>query len=424
MIFYIIYLVLSPGIWILLHTVGWLVPKIRNHLTHQYPTLLKVKHKIAQDRRRVVLFHAASAGEFEQLKPVLKKMDRSKYLLVQSFFSPTIFAKESKSPLFDTCCYHPFDFPWSAWFFFKLIKPDYYIITRHDIWPNHVFIAKKMGIQVVLINANLHERSARLKIVSRSANRWVFSLFDKILTGSQRLKENLKILAPEEKIHIVGDTRFDQVMERKSDNHRQLLPDTFLTSQNIIFGSVIPSDKEIIARTISDYFPQGISSLETKNMRLIIVPHETDEETLQLWENVLLSQNINSVRFDDFDGLQDSRAVIVNTVGILADLYKYASIAYVGAGFGAGVHSVIEPAVHGCVVVFGPNIHILDEAVDLFKEKIGFMVKTNEDFARLLTMLENLDILKSYQEKTLHYVKSRPLSSHRIISLIFGENEN
>ncbi len=281
-----------------------------------------------------------------------------------------------------------------------------------------------MGIQVVLINANLHERSARLKIVSRSANRWVFSLFDKILTGSQRLKENLKILAPEEKIHIVGDTRFDQVMERKSDNHRQLLPDTFLTSQNIIFGSVIPSDKEIIARTISDYFPQGISSLETKNMRLIIVPHETDEETLQLWENVLLSQNINSVRFDDFDGLQDSRAVIVNTVGILADLYKYASIAYVGAGFGAGVHSVIEPAVHGCVVVFGPNIHILDEAVDLFKEKIGFMVKTNEDFARLLTMLENLDILKSYQEKTLHYVKSRPLSSHRIISLIFGENEN
>ena len=227
MFFYLIYLVISPWIWILLHTVGWLNPKIRLHLIQQYPILFRAAKSIKINKKTVVIFHAASAGEFEQLKPILRKMDRNKYLLVQSFFSPTIYNKESDSPLFDICCYHPFDFPWSAWIFFKMINPEYYIITRHDIWPNHVLVAKQLKINVILINANLHNNSYRLKPISKNANRWIFSKFDKILTGSDRLKENLKILAPENKIHVTGDTRFDQVLERKNLNSSQLLPDSF-----------------------------------------------------------------------------------------------------------------------------------------------------------------------------------------------------
>jgi len=419
MVFYIIYLVLSPGIWILLHTVGWLIPKIRTHIIHQYPALISARRKIHDDNRRVVLFHAASAGEFEQVKPVLKRMDRTRYLLVQSFFSPTIFYREYGSGLFDICCYHLFDFPWSAIIFFRTLLPDYYIITRHDIWPHHLFIAKRLGIQVILINANLHDRSARLHPFSQSANRWLFSQFDTIFTGSSRLKANLLKLVPEPKVVITGDTRFDQVLERKNENHRTVLPNSFLRSQNIIFGSVISSDIAIIHETLGRYFMQGTDSLIEKNRRLIIVPHETDDETLNEWKSMLISLNMKPIRWAEANPLTDTRVLLVDTVGQLADLYKYASIAYVGAGFGAGVHSVIEPAVYGCVVVFGPNIHILDEAVNLYQENIGVMVHSANDFIGLLIQLEDANSLKSYQEKTLHFVKSRPLSSERIISHIF-----
>ncbi|MFQ6611295.1 MAG: 3-deoxy-D-manno-octulosonic acid transferase, partial [Fidelibacterota bacterium] len=314
--------------------------------------------------------------------------------------------------------------PWSAWIFFKLIKPKYYIITRHDIWPNHVFIAKQLKIQVILINANLHDNSHRLKPMARNANRWIFSKFDKIFTGSERLKKNLINLAMEDKIYVTGDTRFDQVLERRNLNTTRLLPDSFSTSINLIFGSVIASDLEIISETITQYLPEGNSSLVEKNYRLIVVPHETDEETIKLWEDMFKQKNIPSIRYSDADHISNSRAVIVDTVGKLADLYKYGDISYVGAGFGAGVHSVIEPAVYGCVVIFGPNIHILDEAVEMHTEKIAYMVKTFDDFVSLLMMFENQDQLKLCQKKTLHYVKSHPLSSMRIISHIFNDEQN
>ena len=139
---------------------------------------------------------------------------------------------------------------------------------------------------------------------------------------------------------------------------------------------------------------------------------------------MLARKNIHFIRYSNAGDLNESRAVIVDVVGILADLYKYGDIAYVGAGFGAGVHSVIEPAVYGCVVIFGPNIHILDEAVELFEENIGIMVKTFDEFVRTLEMLENTLTLKSYQEKTLQFVNSHPLSSMKIMSHIFNDEQN
>ena len=105
--------------------------------------------------KELIIFHAASAGEFEQLKPILSKVNRDKYYILQTFFSPTVYNAEHQNSLFDSCCYHPFDLPFSALIFFYHFKPKKYIITRHDLWPHHIIISNLLQIQSILINANL-----------------------------------------------------------------------------------------------------------------------------------------------------------------------------------------------------------------------------------------------------------------------------
>ena len=127
-------------------------PKIRKHLINQKSTWLLANNNIKKNAlgRKVVLFHAASAGEYEQLIPILKKVDREKYFLILSFFSPTIYELEKNNLLVENVVYLPFDFPWSIIKFYKLINPAYHITTRHDIWPNLINISNKLGIYNIL----------------------------------------------------------------------------------------------------------------------------------------------------------------------------------------------------------------------------------------------------------------------------------
>ena len=142
-----LYWLLFPILWIFLPVFAIVNPKIRHHWLHGRVSIKSARIKIQLDTksRTVVLFHAASTGEFEQLQPVLKKIDRSRYFILISFFSPTVFKPEKDTPLADAVCYHPFDFPWSALLFFRRLNIQYYIITRNDLWPSHLFIANTIG---------------------------------------------------------------------------------------------------------------------------------------------------------------------------------------------------------------------------------------------------------------------------------------
>jgi len=423
MLIYLLYLIFSPIIWLLVQLLSIFNYKIREHLTAETKTWKSVQSIIdkKQNGRKIVWFHAASAGEFEQLKPILKQMDRDRYFLLQTFFSPTIFSKEKSSDFFDAVCYHPFDFPWSAIHFLKRFKPHYYIITRHDIWPNHLYFAKILGIKTYLINANLHDKSARLKFGLKQFNKWLFSKFDLILTGSERLKQNLTKLVIPSSIIVTGDTRFDQVIERKNATAHEFLPTSIFETKNIIFGSIIQSDYDVVFGALGNFYPDGDKSLQDKKHRVIIVPHEIDEDTLTHIETLLGKVNMSSERYTNINGRIKTNAIIVDTVGILADLYKYANLAYVGAGFGAGVHSVIEPAVYGCAISFGPNIHILDEAIEMYEQNIGTIVYNQAEFIDFLKLIDEKENLEVIQEKTRKFVYSSQNASKKIIETIFGE---
>jgi len=420
---YITYLVLMPVLWVLTLLAGALNRKIRTRLLQQSSVRRKALAKVRRDRgaRTLILFHAASAGEFEQLKPVLARIDRERYFILQTFYSPTIFSEEQDSDYFDAVCYQPFDFPWSVSRFFRDFEPRTYVITRHDIWPNHVFFARRMGIRTYLINANMYASSGRLKWPILGFNKWLFGNFDMIMTGSESLRTSLSLLVDPEQVAVTGDTRFDRIVERKTGQREMHLPEEMLETENVILGSISASDHDVVFGGLAMRYEGGDASLEERGHRLIIVPHEVSERELANVEQRCGEIGLTVQRYSALNDGLVSRTVLVDVVGVLADLYAYAKLAYVGGGFGAGVHSVTEPAVYGAVVSFGPSISILDEAVALHESGIGSMVRSPEEFSEFLSLLSKADELRALSKRTLEFVEESCGAADRVLCIILSE---
>ena len=421
MLIYFLYYILSPLFWLFLHTAKWFYPKISDHLRNQKQSVENaiIKIQTESNGREIVLFHGASAGEFEQIKPLLQRIDRSKYFCIQTFTSPTIYTKENDTPLADAVCYFPFDLPWSINHFYKIIRPDYMVITRHDLWPHMIRMTRAKQIKLFFINANIHEKSLWVKWWISPLSRYLFSFFTQITTGSDRLKSNLKSIMKDDNIRVIGDTRFDRIMDRKEQNKDSL---NLIDSENnvIIFGSVDEIDLPIVRDSIQTQYPNGDLSLKDRNQKLIIVPHECNEITLLAFENAFSTINISSIRYSGYNIKQEFSCLIIDKVGILADFYAYADLAYIGAGFGRGVHSVIEPAVYGCAIAHGPHIHNLDEAVSMTDLGLSTMVKNANELSNCFLLLEQPDLLKSIQEKTKQFVTQHKSCSQSLLNIIFS----
>jgi len=414
---FLCYIILSPIIWVLVLLSSIFNSKIRKHLWDGRKSVKSAKSKInlfVKDKK-IVLFHAASAGEYEQLKPILKEIDRAKYFVLLTFFSPTIFEKENNTELADAVCYHPFDLPWSAISFFVKLKPQKYIITRHDVWPFHLYFARLLGIQTVFINGNLYPNSTRFSFGLKSFNCWLFHQFDLILTGSENLRNTIMNLAPRSNVEITGDSRFDQVIQRSRNSKKNLLPLIFKNSQNIMLGSTVDSDIPILSQAL-DALNQNFFD---NDVYLIIVPHEIGDNDLLPLEKLLSQKGLSHQRLSEFDEANPSQVLIVNKVGILADLYAYAKIVYIGAGFSTGVHSVIEPAVHKCGVVYGPQVDILDEAVEMTQCNAGVMIHNGNELADVFEKIKHPAEVEELGNRAYQFVIEKEYASTRIINEIF-----
>ena len=279
-----------------------------------------------------------------------------------------------------------------------------------------------MGIQTILINANLYRESHYKSWLFRTFYQEVLGQFNLILTGSERLKKNLLNLVPENKVRITGDSRFDRVIIRKDNNTNSLLPEIFRESRNILLGSIIRSDYSALFAGLKQYYPNGSISLEKKNQRLIIAPHEIEPRDLNNLEAELSGAGFQWTYITEKDKLQNSRIVIINKVGILADLYIYSDLAYVGAGFGAGVHSVLEPAAYANAISFGPHFQIVDMAVHLVDLRLAVVIQSGDDIFRFLSLLDNREKLEEVQQGVQNYTSKQQLASDLIIDAIFSDD--
>ncbi len=365
MLLFIIYYLISPIIFILLLIISLFNKKIQTVLKTQKKSVQGIKSKLKTNKKKIII-HAASAGEYEQIKPLLKVIDKNIYFTIITCMSPTIYQTIKKDNLSDTCCYHPFDFPWNPRFFFKTINPSIYLTTRHDIWPIHLYFAKKMKIKTIIINANLYKNSIRLKWYAINFTKYIFNLFNLIIVPSEKIKNIFNSKLYIKNTHVISDTRFNQILSRKKSSEKIIKLESIKEKNNIIFGSISWEDLKVLSIEILDICDH-----------LIIVPHEIDMKLINQIEQKF--SNYSSIKLSEINNNINAKIIIIDKIGILPELYKYTKIAYVGGGFGKGVHSTIEPLVYNNIVCYGPNIDLLDEAKQMYEKQFGFIIENNKD---------------------------------------------
>ncbi len=385
--FYNLLIYLSfPIVWVL----AYFNDKLGGSLTGQKDItrrVLSFRELVKTNPKPVVWTHAASAGEFEQMRPVLSRLSKMDIYIFQTFTSSTIYYKASQNKVFHGVSFLPWDLYSRVNRFVTLLKPDLFINTRHDIWPNLQLSLHRNQIRSILINANLYQDSKRLLPGIRGVNALVFKQINQMYAGSAELKSLLETIYSGP-IKVVGDSRFDQVHERAKKNSKMLISEYILSDRRVIvYGSVGGSDLNIITSAIT----QAVSD---KSYMHIIVPHETAERDLIPWETELYRNKIKSIRNSEIDQFNGESVIIWDSVGQLADLYKYADLAFIGAGFGAGVHSVTEAAIYHVPSAHGPKYDILAEAIELVNDKLSTVVIEAKELSTFLTQpQEDIDVL-------------------------------
>lgn len=343
---------------------------------------------IKAEGRKRILFHCTSAGEWLQALPIiekLKSMNPDLFIMV-SFFSPSGYKFAKNPATVDLKFYLPLDSRIAAYRLFRLLKPDLWVISKFDIWPNHVMASSTLGIPMVVTSATLSADSGRDKGISKGFNRLVYNKIDHLFPISEDDKLRFKAMVPDEsKYTIAGDTRYDHVYNRgimASDAGDVPVFDE-KKELTIIAGSTWPADEKHVLPALA------MLCSDHPDLNVIVVPHELHESHLHDIESVFESYGIRAVRYTDFSGSGSTteRVVILNAIGLLARLYKQTDIAYIGGSFGKGIHNVMEPAMFGQPVLFGPNHVNSYEAGELLKIGAAFRVSNQQEIYDKMNLL-------------------------------------
>lgn len=378
-----------PLLWISFHVGGLINKKIRtgiNGRKHLFEQLTNSTIALTISPR--LWFHASSLGEFEQAKPIISLL-KKKYPsinIIVTFFSPSGFENSKNYKLANIISYIPFDSYTKVDNFLNIIKPDVAIMVRYDIWPNMIFSLKRKSIPTMLANATMQQNSSRKFPLIFQFHKILYNCFTHILTVSkddERSFRDFETTAP--LIASIGDTRFDQVLSRSIDARQKNLLNTSVIDNKKIFivGQSWGEDDDVIIPVLFK-----IQKLEP-NLLTIIVPHEPTIEHLEELESKL-DKNISFIRFSEMNNYNNEKVILIDSVGILVALYKYAHVVYIGGSFRQGIHNVLEPAVFGIPVVFGPKHTNSQEAVELARLGGGFIVENEKELYRTLrTLLDN-----------------------------------
>lgn len=331
--------------------------------------------------KKIIWFHSASLGEFEQAKPIIEKLKKDyQVTILITFFSPSGYNNSVKYPFADIISYIPFDTKSLAEKFISMVKPDMVIFMRYDFWPNFVRVLKENKIPSFIVDATMRRDSKRLWFLARFFHKVLFKDVVKILTVSREDADNFSLFdCPESKLKAVGDTRFDRVylksMEAKS---KKLFKDGFFDNKKVfVFGSSWEADEEVVLPAVEKLFKFD------KDAVMIIAPHEPTILHLEKIEQAFTGK-ISTIRFSFLNNYNNEQIIIVDSIGILLTLYHYANLVYVGGSFKQGIHNVLEPAVYGVPVLFGPKIQNSREALMMVELGCGIVVRDKKEAYRQL----------------------------------------
>jgi len=378
--------IVIPLFWIALQLIGLVNAKTRRGIRGRDTLFASLEQQVAAlPAGPRVWFHSSSMGEFEQAKPIIAELKRRRpgTLVVVSFFSPSGYEHSRKYRLADVITYLPFDTRRNARRFLDLIRPDAAVMVRYDIWPNHIWELGRRRIPVLIANATMRMHTRRRLPLARGFHRSVYNTIDDILTVAPSDLEAFRrfgLRGPT--LQSIGDTRYDQVTARSDEaRKRRIIPPAITGGKRVVvIGSSWPEDEEVL-------LPACLRlQAELGNVLLIVVPHEPTEEHLENLERDL-NGKAASIRFSALNEYAGEGVVIVDSVGILLVLYAHAHVAYVGGSFRQGVHNVLEAAVFGIPVLFGPKHRNAHEPIMLVECGGGFVAGDEPELYRTLKNL-------------------------------------
>jgi len=417
-----------PLFWVVLRILSPFNKKIRDGFKarkHFFKELPKLIGSLDNSKKNV-LIHCSSLGEFEQAKPIIENLDRTeKFNFIISFFSTSgynHFTFDSVLKSRYAVVYLPFDSPDNIKRFLNIIGISAAIFIKYDLWLNLLNQLNNKKIFTMLVNATYQEKALKWKFfITRSYRKLVYNFFNVIAASDKDDTESLKeILSKSVKIYEVGDTKVERIKKAKGISQNvSLIKDSILKNHHVfVVGSSWEADDSLILPVLenitSTYGNNGLSILT------IIAPHEPTEENIAEIESLikLNYHHLKTIRYSSIKKYSNENIIIIDRIGLLMTLYKYADIAYVGGGLHSGLHNVLEPAGHGVPVLFG-NHKLSGDAETLIDIGGGIAIDSHEElYNRIISLMKNDELRKEIGKKSFSVFEKQNESSKKITDLL------
>ena len=400
-----------------LYKLGVRAASLKNHkakqlLEGQARTFSYLKERLSPGTRYIWI-HAASLGEFEQGRPLIEmiKAKQPDAHIVLSFFSPSGYEVRKGYNMVDAVVYLPFDLPENVDKFINLVNPQMAIFIKYEFWGNYLKTLKRRGIPTYLVSAIFRPGQVFFKPWG-GMFRELLSCFTTMFVQNAASRTLLNKIGFNN-VEVAGDTRFDRVADVRNAAKDFPVVERFVSNSKftLVAGSSWQPDEDIIVPYFNSH----------PGMKLILAPHEFDKERLDALL-VKFKRPVSLYSCASADEMEQCDALVVDCFGILSSLYRYGQVAYVGGGFGAGIHNVNEAAVYGMPVVFGPNHKKFREATDLIACGGGFAIDGDEAFAKVMDkMLSNKAFLEKSGTIADKYIQSHLGATDLVYANIFGK---
>ena len=390
-----------------------IVSKKARKLVEGIPQTFKILKAEIKPDDRVVWFHAASLGEFEQGRPLMERLreEYPEYKILLTFFSPSGYEVRKNYNGADVICYLPFDTPGNVHSFLRLAHPEIALFIKYEFWMNYLTTAKKKGVKLYSVSSIFREKQYFFQ--------WWGTMrplkqFDHLFVQNEESKRLLNKHGID-CVTVVGDTRLDRVIDIKDAAAPLPLVEQFVAgSPCFIAGSSWGPDEEI-------YIPY---LAQQKDWKLIIAPHVISAVHLKSINKLLEDNGLKAINYSDLEAgkstITDERVMIVDCFGKLSSIYRYGKIALVGGGFGVGIHNVPEAAVYGIPVLFGPNNRKFKEAQDLKQCGGAFEYQDEQSFAAIMdTFINNPQTIDEAGKKAGKYINGNAGAANICFNMIF-----
>lgn len=362
--------------------------------------------------RKFIWFHAASLGEFEQGRPLIEALREKypQYRILQTFFSPSGYEVRKNYKGADIVCYLPYDKLSECRRFLDITQPALAFFVKYEFWGNILEELSRRQIPTYLISGIFRERQAFFQSYG-SILRPVLSNFHHMFVQDEESRRLLASIGYDRNVTICGDTRFDRVIAIQQQANQYGWAEAFSEDNFVLVaGSSWPKDEDILLEHFNNH----------PEMKLIIAPHEIHEEHIQGIIGKLKRPYMRYTQLDE-GKVKEVDCLIIDAIGFLSSIYRYGNVAYIGGGFGVGIHNTLEAAVYGMPVIFGPNHTAFREALGLLDAKGGFTISNAEQYASLMqTFMTDPQALREAGQRAGQYVQAESGATETIFKAVFA----